>query len=48
MLYIIYTVILIYIAAILSIEFVKEKDWKMQIALAFVLLIFVLRIFQIK
>ncbi len=48
MLYIIYTIILLYVTVILGIEFYNEKKWKMQIAIAFVLLIFVLRILQIK
>ncbi len=48
MLYIIYTIILIYVTVILGIEFFHERKWKMQIAIAFVLLIFILRIIQIK
>lgn len=48
MLYIIYTIILIYITVILGIEFYRERKWKMQVAIAFVLLIFLLRILQIK
>jgi len=48
MLYIIYTVILVYVTIILIIEFIKERKWKMQMAIAFVLLIFILRILQIK
>lgn len=48
MLYFIYTIILIYVTVILGIEFIKEKKWKTQIAIAVVLLIFVLRILQIK
>lgn len=48
MLYFIYTLILAYIAVVLGLEFIHEKRWKMQIAIAFVLLIFMLRIFQIK
>jgi len=48
MLYFIYTVIMAYIAFILGMEFIQEKRWKMQVAIAFVLLIFALRIFQVK
>ncbi len=48
MLYIIYTIILIYVTVILGIEFFQERKWKMQIAIAFVLLIFILRILQVK
>lgn len=48
MLYIIYTIILIYVTVILGIEFYRERKWKMKIAIAFVLLIFLLRILQIK
>lgn len=48
MLYIIYTIILIYVAYILVLEFIHEKKWKTQLATAFVLLIFILRILQIK
>ena len=48
LLYILYTVILIYVTTLIFIEFFHEKKWKNQIALAFVLLIFVLRILQIK
>jgi len=48
MLYLIYTLILIYVTFILVLEFIHEKKWKMQVATAFVLLIFLLRIFQIK
>lgn len=48
MLYYIYTAILMYITAIIGIEFIKEKRWKMQLAMAMVLLVFMLRILQIK
>jgi hypothetical protein len=47
-LYVIYTLILIYITAVLAIEFYHEKNWKIIIAMSFVLLVFVLRILQIK
>lgn len=46
--YIIYTLILLFITVILFIQFFKEKNWKNLIAMAMVLLVFVLRIFQIK
>jgi len=48
MLYLIYTLILVYVTFILVLEFIHEKKWKMQMAIAFVLLIFLLRIFQVK
>jgi len=47
-LYIIYTVILIYLTGVLSIEFFHEKNWKNLIAISMVLLVFILRILQIK
>lgn len=47
-LYIIYTLILIYVTVILFIEFFSEKKWKIKLAIACALLIFVLRILQIK
>jgi len=46
--YIIYTIILIFVTVILVIEFFKERDWRKLIAVAMVLLVFFLRIFQIK
>lgn len=48
MLHVIYTLILIYVTFILGIEYFKEKNWKMQMAIGFVLLIFILRILHIK
>ena len=48
MLYIIYTLILLYVTLILGMEFIRERKWKMQMAIAFVLLIFILRILQVK
>jgi hypothetical protein len=48
MMYWIYTLILIYITVIIAIEFFKESKWKNQIAMAMVLLVFILRILQIK
>lgn len=48
MLYYIYTIILAYVTFIIVIEFLKEKKWKQQMAMAMVLLVFVLRLLQIK
>jgi len=48
MLYYIYTLILAYVTFVVIIEFLKEKKWKNQLAMAMVLLIFILRILQIK
>lgn len=48
MLYYIYTLILAFLTVVLGIEFFKEKNWKMKVAIILVLLIFVLRILQIK
>jgi hypothetical protein len=47
-LYIIYTIILIYVTFIVAVEFLSEKRWKSELAMAMVLLIFILRILQIK
>ena len=47
-LYIIYTVILLYITIVLFIDFFRERNWKKQLSIAIVLLIFVLRLMQIK
>lgn len=47
-LYYIYTLIMAYLVFILGMEFFHEKKWKIQLAIAFVLLIFVLRILQVK
>jgi len=46
--YYIYTIILIYITWVIVIEFFKETKWKNQLAIAMVLLVFVLRLLQIK
>jgi hypothetical protein len=46
--YYIYTLILLYITGITAIEFFKESKWKNQVAMAMVLLVFVLRLLQIK
>ncbi len=48
MMYIIYTIILAYITFIVAIEFIKEKRWKSKVAMAMVLMIFILRLAQIK
>ena len=48
MLYILYTLIIAYVTVILGMEFIHEKKWKMQLAIALVLLILALRVFQIK
>jgi hypothetical protein len=48
MMYIIYTLILAYISFIVVIEFVKEKKWKSKLAMAMVLMVFILRLLQIK
>jgi hypothetical protein len=48
MLYYIYTAILAYLAVVITIEFLNEKKWKNQVAMAMVLLVFILRILQIK
>ena len=37
-----------YISAIVGVELFAEKSWKKQIALAMVLLVFALRVLQIK
>ena len=47
-LYIIYTIILLFLSILLFIDFFREKSWKKQLSIAFILLIFVLRILQIK
>ncbi len=47
-LYIIYTAILVYVSFILFRLFLKEKQWKNQLALILVLIVFILRILQIK
>ncbi len=48
MLYYIYTLILAFVTFVISIEFLNEKKWKNQLAMAMVLLVFVLRLLQIK
>jgi hypothetical protein len=48
MLYWIYIVIISYLALVLFIEFFKEEKWINQVAIAMVLIPFVLRILQIK
>ncbi len=46
--YIIYSLILLFVTVILVLEFFKEKDWRKMIAVSMVLLVFVLRLLQIK
>ncbi len=48
MLYWIYIVIISFLTFVLFTEFFKEKKWINQVALAMVLITFVLRILQIK
>jgi len=47
-LYWIYTLIIAFLSALILTELFGEKDWKKQIALAMVLLVFILRVLQIK
>jgi len=47
-LHILYTIILAYVTFIVSAEFLTEKKWKNQVAIAMVLLIFILRILHLK
>lgn len=46
--YIIYSLILAFVTFVISLEFLNEKKWKNQLAMAMVLLVFVLRLLQIK
>lgn len=48
MLYWIYTIILAFLTGLLFMDFFREEKWQKQIALAMVLMIFVLRILQVK
>ena len=48
MMYYIYTLILAFLTFIVTLEFFREKRWKGKIAMAMVLLVFILRILQIK
>ncbi len=48
MLYVIYTLILAYVTFVVIIEFLNEKKWRNQLAVAMVLLIFIVRLLQIK
>jgi hypothetical protein len=48
MLYYIYTAILAYVTFVIIIEFLKERKWRNQVAMAMVLLVFILRLLQIK
>jgi len=46
--YFIYTIILAYVTFVIVIEFIKDKKWKNKVAMAMVLMIFILRLAQIK
>jgi hypothetical protein len=46
--YYVYTIILAYLTVIVAIEFFNESKWKNQLAMAMVLLVFILRLLQIK
>ena len=48
MMYWIYILIISYLALVLFVEFFKEEKWINQVAMAMVLITFVLRILQIK
>ncbi|MEI6275711.1 MAG: hypothetical protein WCP08_06965 [Prolixibacteraceae bacterium] len=48
MLYFIYSLILAFVTFVISLEFLSEKKWKNQLAMAMVLLVFVMRLLQIK
>ncbi len=48
MLYYVYTIILAYVTFVIILEFMKEKRWRNQLAMAMVLLVFILRLFHIK
>jgi hypothetical protein len=48
LLYWIYTLIIGFLSVIVLAELFGENDWKKQIALAMVLLVFILRVLQIK
>ena len=48
MLYYIYTVILAYVTFVVILEFLKEKKWRNQMAMAMVLIVFILRLLHIK
>lgn len=48
MLYYIYTLILAYLTFVVILEFLKEKKWRNQVAMAMVLIVFILRLLHIK
>lgn len=48
MMYIIYTIILAYVTFIVVLEFLQDKKWKNKVAMAMVLMVFILRLAQIK
>lgn len=48
MLYAIYSLILAFVTYVIMLEFIQEKKWKNKLAMAMVLLVFILRLLQIK
>lgn len=46
--YIIYSIILLFVTVILVLEFLKERDWRKLIAISMVLMVFIIRLLQIK
>ena len=48
MMYIVYTIILAYITFIVVLEFIGDKKWKNKVAMAMVLMVFIMRLAQIK
>jgi hypothetical protein len=48
MLYFVYSLILAFVTYVVTLEFLNEKRWKIQLAMAMVLLVFILRLLQIK
>jgi hypothetical protein len=48
MLFLIYILIVVFLAFIVLIELFSEKEWKRQIAYVMILIPFILRILQIK
>lgn len=48
MLYAIYSLILAFVTYVITLEFIQGKKWKNKLAMAMVLLVFILRLLQIK
>jgi len=48
MLYWVYTGIVALFAIVILVEFIQERSWKLQMAMAMLLMVFVLRVLQIK